>query len=58
MNEVKILEQRVQRQEQKVQQQKSLIDNFSGRVIFNKEVQFNGNVYDANGGVVTEINNI
>lgn len=56
--ELKQLQERVSRLEQQLMRQNALMDNFSKRIVFNKEVQFKANVYDANGAVVTEINNL
>lgn len=60
MNEdyIRSLENRIFELEKKINSQGSLVDFFSDKIIFNKKVQFNANVYDANGGVVTEINNL
>lgn len=33
-----------------------LEENFTGRQVFKREVQFMAKVYDKNGGIVTEIN--
>lgn len=57
-NKVQELERRLAQLEQTVRQQASLISFFSGTIVFNKKVKFNANVYDANGGVVTEINSL
>lgn len=54
----KSLEQRIAILEQKLGAQGSLVDFFSDKIVFNKKVKFNANVYDANNGVVTEINNL
>lgn len=54
--ELKQLEQRVILLETQIRALSALIDNFSGRIVYNKEVQFKAKVYDATGGVVTEIN--
>lgn len=55
MNE---LEQKVAKLERELKALKSLMDVFSGQIVFKKKVKFNANVYDANGAVVTEINNL
>jgi uncharacterized coiled-coil protein SlyX len=52
------LEQKVSHLEQRLALQAALLDTFSGMIVFNKKVKFNANVYDANGNVVTEINNL
>ena len=52
------LENRILELEKKQNSQGSLVDFFSDKIIFNKKVKFNANVYDASGGVVTEINNL
>lgn len=60
MNEdvIKNIQERLLALEQKQNSQGSLVDFFSDKIIFNKKVKFNANVYDANNGVVTEINNL
>lgn len=57
-NYIRSLENRIFELEKKINSQGSLVDFFSDKIIFNKKVKFNANVYDANGGVVTEINNL
>ena len=57
-NKILELERRIATLEQTVRQQASLISFFSGTIVFNKKVKFNANVYDASGGIVTEINNL
>jgi hypothetical protein len=57
-NRLQSLENRILELEKKQNSQGSLVDFFSDKIIFNKKVKFNANVYDANGGVVTEINNL
>lgn len=56
MNELELLKERVILLESQMKALSALIDNFSGRIIYNKEVQFKAKVYDAAGAVVTEIN--
>lgn len=58
MNEdvIKNIQERLLALEQKQNSQGSLVDFFSDKIIFNKKVKFNSTVYDANGGVVSEIN--
>lgn len=56
--EIEDLKRRIEALEQKARTQSALIDFFSDQVIFKKKVKFNANVYDAAGGVVTEINNL
>jgi hypothetical protein len=55
-NRLQALENRIFELEKKLSTQGSLVDFFSDKIIFNKKVRFNATVYDANGGVVTEIN--
>lgn len=57
-NYIRSLENRIFELEKKINSQGSLVDFFSDKIIFNKKVKFNANVYDASGGVVTEINNL
>ena len=56
--EQKKLLKRIDDLEKKVNRMYAMADFFSNQVIFRKKVKFNQNVYDAAGGVVTEINNI
>lgn len=54
MNDIEQLQRRVER----LERQLALFDFFSNMIIFKQKVQFKQNVYDKDGGVVTEINNI
>jgi hypothetical protein len=58
MEEPNNLERKVKELERKLVLMSSGIDFFSNQIVFKKKVKFNANVYDANGGVVTEINNL
>lgn len=55
-NYIRSLENRILELEKRINSQGSLVDFFSDKIIFNKKVKFNSTVYDANGGVVSEIN--
>jgi hypothetical protein len=57
-NKFRQLEDKVRRLDEQIKKQSALIDFFSDQIIFKKKVKFNANVYDANGGVVAEINNL
>lgn len=48
----------LEKQVKSLQNKLALIDFFSDQIIFKKKVKFNANVYDAAGGIVTEINNL
>ena len=56
--EIEELKKRIAALESKARTQSALIEYFSDQIIFKKKVKFNANVYDAAGGVVTEINNL
>lgn len=58
MNELELLKLRVDQLEKQLLKNNELFDNFSSKVVFNKQVQFKANVYDASGGIVAEINNL
>ena len=55
-NRIRELENKVRALELSKSQQTEFQDNFSSKIIYNKEIQFMQKVYDKNGNVVTEIN--
>ncbi len=55
-NRIRELEDKVRTLELSKSQQTEFQDNFSSKIIYNKEIQFMQKVYDKDGNVVTEIN--
>ncbi len=51
-NKIETLELRLKKLEDAI----GLEENFTGKQVFKREVQFMAKVYDKNGGIVTEIN--
>jgi len=55
-NRIRELENKVRALELSKSQQTEFQDNFSSKIIYNKEIQFMQKVYDKDGNIVIEIN--